>query len=209
MLVVPLYVQVTMSVSPATAGLYLVPAVIGNALGGLLTGYWIRRSGKYKAPTLVAAIISSFGHAALSILWTGPIGLLKSFFIFPGGLGTGISHSSIFVAIAAGTTVEEQAIATGGMYLCGSIGTLLGFTLGASVMRTVTEETAKRGLSSMPDGGQTIISKALADIGYIETLAEPIRDVIVRSYVLGFRTDFGSPPPSCDLSVTDTSQSLL
>lgn len=44
MYAVPLYFQVTKRVSNAVAGSYLVPAVVGNALGAILAGIVIKRS---------------------------------------------------------------------------------------------------------------------------------------------------------------------
>ncbi|KAI1086070.1 MFS general substrate transporter [Rostrohypoxylon terebratum] len=43
MVSVPLYFQVTQRSSSTVAGAHLMPAVIGNTIGGLLTGAWIRR----------------------------------------------------------------------------------------------------------------------------------------------------------------------
>lgn len=40
---VPLYFQVTAGASNTLAGLHLVPAVVGNAVGGLVAGSFIRR----------------------------------------------------------------------------------------------------------------------------------------------------------------------
>jgi hypothetical protein len=42
MVSIPLYFQVTANASVTAAGTRLVPAVIGNPVGGLLTGYAIR-----------------------------------------------------------------------------------------------------------------------------------------------------------------------
>jgi len=43
MSIVPVYFQVTNGASTGQAGAYLVPAILGNTLGGLLTGAWIKR----------------------------------------------------------------------------------------------------------------------------------------------------------------------
>lgn len=43
MVSVPLYFQVTKRSSSTVAGAHLMPAVIGNTVGGLLTGAWIRK----------------------------------------------------------------------------------------------------------------------------------------------------------------------
>lgn len=43
MFTVPLYFQVTANASATNAGAHLVPAVVGNAIGGLLSGIIIKR----------------------------------------------------------------------------------------------------------------------------------------------------------------------
>jgi hypothetical protein len=43
MLLVPLYFQVSAHASVTNAGAHLMPSVIGNAAGGLVTGYVIKR----------------------------------------------------------------------------------------------------------------------------------------------------------------------
>ena len=43
MFIVPPYFQVTAKASVTSAGAHLVPAVVGNALGGLLSGAIIKR----------------------------------------------------------------------------------------------------------------------------------------------------------------------
>lgn len=40
---VPLYFQTTQKMSATAAGAHLLPAVIGNAVGGILSGYFIRK----------------------------------------------------------------------------------------------------------------------------------------------------------------------
>lgn len=44
MYTVPLYFQVTARTSVTAAGTHLVPAVCGNAIGGLICGIYIKRS---------------------------------------------------------------------------------------------------------------------------------------------------------------------
>lgn len=43
MYIVPTYFQVMMNASTGVAGASMVPAVVGNTVGGLLTGYLIKR----------------------------------------------------------------------------------------------------------------------------------------------------------------------
>ncbi len=43
MMLVPIYFQVSAHASLTSAGMHLTPSVIGNAIGGLVTGYIIKR----------------------------------------------------------------------------------------------------------------------------------------------------------------------
>jgi hypothetical protein len=43
MMLIPIYFQVSAHTSVTTAGAHLMPAVIGNALGGILSGIVIKR----------------------------------------------------------------------------------------------------------------------------------------------------------------------
>lgn len=43
MFLVPLYFQVTLKASNSDAGARLIPSVVGNALGGILGGIWIKK----------------------------------------------------------------------------------------------------------------------------------------------------------------------
>jgi formate/nitrite transporter FocA (FNT family) len=45
MMLVPMYFQVSAHASVTTAGAHLMPSVVGNAVGGLITGAVIRRYG--------------------------------------------------------------------------------------------------------------------------------------------------------------------
>jgi hypothetical protein len=196
MFIVPLYFQVTMSAKPSIAGLYLVPAVVGNTVGGLACGSFVRKTGKYKLPTSIAAIVSALCHALIMVRWTGHTSSLESLYIFPGGLGTGISHSSTFIALQAATNEEEMAIATGGLYLFGNFGAMMGVSMASGVVRLVVEQVAQSGLQRDGFGAgeiKEIVEKALTDIGFVETLTGRARGDVVDAYVAASRANFGEP----------------
>jgi hypothetical protein len=98
---VPLYFQVTAGVSNTIAGLHLVPAVTGNAVGGVAAGIIIRRqvanntsvsflinyihrTGRYKAVILGSSILASVGYILLVIRWCGDTNWWESMYIAPG-----------------------------------------------------------------------------------------------------------------------------
>ncbi|EYE95188.1 MFS general substrate transporter [Aspergillus ruber CBS 135680] len=193
MVTVPLYWQVTKNASPAAAGFYLIPAIIGNTLGGLLTGRWIMRYRRYKLPIVVASVNSMFTFASIIIYWRGNTSPLESLLIFSGGFGTGIAHSAVFVSLANGVADEDIAIASSGFYLSGNIGGLIGGVLGVSAASAVHQVTLRRGLLTAfktNTNCKEIVRRALQDIRFVQNANERLRRLMLPAYIASFQAVF-------------------
>jgi hypothetical protein len=101
MYTVPLYFRVTQNSSNAVAGSHLFPAVIGNTVGGLLAGFVIQKTGRYKFLTILSSISSMSAYLLLIFRWKGDTSWLESLDIVPGGFGTGIAFSAAFIAMTS------------------------------------------------------------------------------------------------------------
>ncbi|TGO82225.1 hypothetical protein BPOR_0884g00020 [Botrytis porri] len=109
MMLVPIYFQITDHATFTTEGAHLMPSVMENAVGGLLTGYIIHRTaplipprtGHYK-PILLLGALSSLTSYALLLRWHGHTSFLESLYIIPGGFGNGIALSASFIGLTAG-----------------------------------------------------------------------------------------------------------
>jgi MFS family permease len=135
MFAVPLYFQVTANASSTVAGAHLVPAVFGNAVGGLISGVVIKRTGRYKALTLGATGGASLAYLLLILRWHGHTNWLESLYIFPGGFGSGIANSALFISIQAALDPRFAAIAASTLYLASSIGMLAGMAGVSAVLQ--------------------------------------------------------------------------
>lgn len=93
---VPLFWQATQKASAGESGLLLVPAFVGNTLGGLFSGYWIKRTGRFKLPTILGPLSGVFCMVLCMLFWNGKGGTWKAMSIFPAGFGMGIISSSAF-----------------------------------------------------------------------------------------------------------------
>jgi MFS family permease len=131
---VPLYFQITARASATLAGAHLGPAVIGNAIGGILSGVIIKRTGRYKLLTLVATLVAAFSYTLLILRWHGHIDWLESLYIVPGGFGTGIAQSALFIALQASVEKENMAVAASALYLSAGVGFVSGMAGVAAVL---------------------------------------------------------------------------
>ena len=150
---VPIYFQVTVNASSAVAGAHLFPAVFGNAVGGLISGAIIRKTGQYKALTLGATSIASLAYLLVILRWHGDTNWFEALYIFPGGFGTGIAYSTLFISIQAALDPGYAAIATSILYLASSIGTLGGMAGVSAVLQqslkvNLDEQLTRLGLSN-------------------------------------------------------------
>lgn len=132
MFTVPLYFQVSDRASSTVAGAHMIPAVAGNAIGGLTAGSYIRRTGNYKSILVAAGLIACISYLMQFLRWNGDTGFWESLYIVFGGLGSGSASAAAFVSMAAFLEPSEMAMATGGYSL------LLNFALTAGITSNYT-----------------------------------------------------------------------
>ncbi|MCJ1236560.1 hypothetical protein MMC14_004541 [Varicellaria rhodocarpa] len=178
MFTVPLYFQVTVRASVTNADAHLIPAVLGNAIGGLITA-------SYKALTIAGTMTSSAAYLLLIFFWHGGTSIWESLYIGPGGLGTGIVLATTFISLTAGVDESEMAIASTGLFLSANVGSLIGTSLASNVLRMSLRKGLDKRLRGFADR-DSIINRASSDLHYVLTLDGHVRDIVVNSYVHSF-----------------------
>ncbi|KAL8967332.1 MAG: hypothetical protein Q9197_005489 [Variospora fuerteventurae] len=181
---VPLYFQVTQDAKAASAGARLLPGLIAYALGGVIAGTIISRSGRYKLLGLTGPLISCSGFLLLFLRWRGHTNLLESFLIVPGDFGSGITQTTAFIALSAGIDKADTAVALTGYSVCQQLGVAIGMSTTAAILqsrvRAVLARTVGRG-----KGTRKIVERSISDIGYIQSLTGAVKAAIVSAYVDG------------------------
>jgi MFS family permease len=153
MMLVPMYFQVSAHATVTNAGAHLMPSVIGNAMGGLLTGLIIRRlyyfplistlgtnkyyrTGRYKSISILGAFSAIMSYLLMILRWHGHTSLLESLYIIPGGFGNGIALSASFIGLTAGVDPCQVAIASSGLFLSSNIGMVGGLSIAGAILQT-------------------------------------------------------------------------
>ncbi|KAH8906478.1 MFS general substrate transporter [Coniochaeta sp. PMI_546] len=185
---VPLYFQITARTSNAEAGAHLFPAVAGNCLGGLLSGVFIKRSGRYKILCTFATISSSICYLLLMLRWHGNTNWLESLYIMPGGFGTGIAQSALFISLQAVVNAEYMAPAVSMMYLSTRVSMMTGLVSSSATMRQFLRIGLKSRLDELGLDAvrrDKVIAKAISDVGYVSRTHGTLRQAVVGAYVDG------------------------
>jgi MFS family permease len=212
MFAVPLYFQVTSNVSNTVAGAHLVPAVVGNALGGIISGAVINRTGRYKVMVLIATISASIGYFLLIVRWHGSTNWFESLYIFPCGFAMGVVQSALFISVQAGIQPEFAAIAASMLYLTSPTGSVAGLAVASAVL----QGTLKQGLGQRLDKlgyderkKWAIIEQAVSNVHYIDKAKPSIAKAVVASYIEALTWTHGKLINRNLVTLTDPNSALI
>lgn len=186
MFAVPLYFQITSGSSNTIAGAHLIPAVVGNAVGGILSGVIIKRTGRYKALIILATTCSSSAYLLLILRWHGHTNWAESLYIIPGGFGTGIVQSALFISMQAAIDPAHAAVAASSLYLASSVGMVAGMAGVSAVLQEGLRYGLVKRLSGIgfEDGKiLRIVGQAMRDVHYISHARPEVVGAVVESYI--------------------------
>ncbi|RMD40225.1 hypothetical protein DV735_g4906, partial [Chaetothyriales sp. CBS 134920] len=178
----PLYYQLAANSGVADSGARLVPAVTGNAVAGLLCGYVISKTGRYKSITIMASVLAMTGYTLITLRWRGSTSWAETMYIFLGGFGSGALSSTPFVHLAASLELEDMAIAGTVLYSFMSIFSLVGIQLATSSLHFRLRSSLEAGLSGVKHR-QKIIDLAISNIGAVHQLQGRIKEIVVHAYL--------------------------
>jgi predicted MFS family arabinose efflux permease len=179
---VSLYFQAVQGKSASEAGVWLLPSILGSVLGSVFGGLLIQVSGKYYTVTVGAYFAMLLGTTTVTLM-TGVIkqsttGIAIGLLLASAGNGMGITTS--LVALIANAGHEDQAIATAVSYLFRSLGSVVGLSVGS----TIIQDTLRKSLRSRLSGhdAEKIIRKVRESLSYVKELDPPTRIIVRGSY---------------------------
>ncbi|KAH8690581.1 efflux pump antibiotic resistance protein [Talaromyces proteolyticus] len=185
MYTIPLYFQVTGRASTSSAGAHLVPAVVGNAVAGIVAGVFIKRTGRYRGLTIVAGLIAAVTYILEYFRWNGNTNWWESLYIIPGGIGTSIAQAASFVSMTSRLEQSDIAMATSGIFLLSQVGVSASITANNAALESEFKNQLQRKITG--EGAEHIIERILSDVSYINQLTGNLREIVVSSYVQGLK----------------------
>lgn len=148
---IPIYFQVAERETVAQAGSRIVPVVIGNALGTILSGRLISKTKRYKFLTAFANSIAFVGFLLMLLRWHGSTNWAESLYVSLPGVGMGIIQSATFIHLAASVDHSEMAIAGTTWFLAQNIGSLIGASISTSLINSVIKMSLQKSLAGFDD----------------------------------------------------------
>ncbi|KAI5121636.1 hypothetical protein M0805_001164 [Coniferiporia weirii] len=183
-----LYLQAAGGFSAAQAGLGLLPAVFGGVTGSLSSGLVMQRTGKYYWLTVGAYSAEVIGTGLITLstwmrrgLGATEVGLL----VMSMGNGTGLTTT--LIAIIANAAPEDQAIATAISYLFRSLGSVLGISVGSTLVQNALRTNLRSRLAGQDVDVDGIVERARTSLASLATLPPAIQVIVRASYAEAVR----------------------
>lgn len=148
---IPIYFQVVGRESISISGTRILPIVLGNASGTVLSGHFITRYKRYKVMTAIGNVVGFVGFLIIFLRWRGSTRWYESVFVALPGMGMGIMQSTTFVHLAASLEQSEIAIAGSSWFLAQNVGILIGSSLSTATINRRTSALLDTYLDGIED----------------------------------------------------------
>ncbi|KAF7359047.1 MFS general substrate transporter [Mycena sanguinolenta] len=181
----PLYFTAARLRTSANAGAHLIPNSVFVAIGSLLAGWYMRKTGRYWNFQAIASLGLLVANLILASWnpdtpeWVLYITLAPSGFAFASVLTTTL------LALIASVPRDDIPLATGISYLFRTMGQVLGVSLSATLTQTLLARNLRARIAD-----EDTVAKILDSTAYIHTLPADLQVKATTSWALALRTVF-------------------
>ncbi|PIA14073.1 MFS general substrate transporter [Coemansia reversa NRRL 1564] len=181
---IPMFYNVVENTSSTTAGIYLLPFVIGIMITSIGTGFLVMRYGKYRPYMWAGTVICTLGLGLLGLLDRDSSLAIRICFLLIAGLGVGAFIQLSLIAGQAAVPPEDMATTTAVLTFFRSTGSVFGM----AVMQAIMSSNLRQTLKTVRGGFfryNEIISSSLDNpsIIYEPIVPEELREGIINAYM--------------------------
>ena len=199
----PLYLQVVKGNSATSAGLKLIPLMLGIVSMSIFSGKRITATGKYKIFPILGAAIMTLGLILMSTLnETTAFGVLSIYAIMVGA-GLGLSMQTIVIALQNSVDFQDMGIATSSNTFFRSLGGAFGTAIFGTIFSNrvayylqdniaALQSTDPQSLKEFDPAKLEVIT---TNTSVISTLPPVIRDTVLHSFAQTFHVVFLAAAP--------------
>ncbi|KAJ7616526.1 member of the major facilitator superfamily [Roridomyces roridus] len=177
---VSLFYQAVLGKSASEVGFWLIPSVCSGVVGSLFGGLVIQASGRYYWIT-VAAYVTMVMGMLLTVFEAGvveksAVGVAMGRSTSHCGKCTNFLHSLIALISNAGPA--DQAMATAGSYLFRSLGSVVGLSIGSTLLQTSLRSSLREKLTHVDLDIDEIVRRVRESLTYIDQLDPEVAAVV-------------------------------
>ena len=194
----PLYMQVVKGYSATSAGLKLIPLMLGIVSTSIMSGKLITKHGHYKRYPVMGTAIMTIGILAMYSLQIDTPYWKLSIFAIMVGAGLGLSMQTIVIAVQNSVDFKDMGAATSSNTFFRSLGSVFGTALFGSILTNRLSHYLASGFQELaaknPAAVAAVDPAKLKEIqnnsSLIKTLPADIQHTVLTAFVDSFHVVF-------------------
>jgi MFS family permease len=199
----PLYLQVVKSDSATTAGLKLIPLMLGIVSMSIFSGKRISQTGHYKIYPIVGLSIMTVGLLLMSTIGINTSFPVLAFFAILIGAGLGLSMQTIVIALQNSIEMRDMGVGVSAntffRSLGGSVGTaVFGSILGAKLATNLNSGFADLAKAN-PQAAAAVTPQQIEGLkentALIASLPPVVKETVLNAFVNSFHVVFLTAAP--------------
>ena len=199
----PLYLQVVKTNSATSAGLKLIPLMLGIVSMSIFSGKKISSTGKYKLFPILGCGIMTIGLILMSTLTENTSFSVLSIYAVLVGAGLGLSMQTIVIALQNSVSFQDMGVATSSNTFFRSLGGAFGTAVFGTIFSNRVAYYLQDGIMNLQSTDPQSLAgfdSAKLDLittntSIITTLPPAIRDTVLHSFAQTFQVVFLAAAP--------------
>lgn len=199
----PLYMQVVKGYSASSAGLKLIPMMLGIVTMSIYSGKAISKHGHYKRFPVVGAVIMTIGIMMMTRLEINTPYWQVAIYAVLVGMGLGLSMQTIVIALQNSVGMRDMGVATSSNTFFRSLGSVFGTALFGSILTNRLTHYMQTGFTDLaknnPTAAASIDPSALKSLANNSTLIHhlpaDVQQVVLQAFVNSFHVVFYAAAP--------------
>lgn len=172
---IPVYAQGVMGVNASQSGLILMPLMLGMIVMGMVAGFLVTKTGRYKEVILAGAALMIAGYVWLTRLGYGshPLELTGAMTVF--GIGLGLAMQQYTLIVQNNARRQDLGVATSSIQFFRNVGSTVGIAIFGTVMASTLPGAIAQHLPPEAAGQvANIDAGSVLDPSVLATLPEPV-----------------------------------
>ena len=194
----PLYMQVVKGYSATSAGIKLIPLMLGILVASISSGKMITKHGHYKRFPIAGTLIMTLGIALMYRLQVNTPYWQISIYAVLVGFGLGLCMQTLVIAVQNSVEMKDMGVATSSNTFFRSLGSVFGTALFGSILTNrvthyMAENFAKFAQTN-PEVAGSVPKSTLAELqsntALLKVLDPQVQAVVLDAFVKSFHMVF-------------------
>jgi EmrB/QacA subfamily drug resistance transporter len=194
----PLYMQVVKGYSATSAGIKLIPLMLGILVASISSGKMITKHGHYKRYPIAGTLIMTLGVALMYTLQIDTAYWQVAIYAVLVGFGLGLCMQTLVIAVQNSVDMKDMGVATSSNTFFRSLGSVFGTALFGSILTNrvghyMAENFAKFAQEN-PEVAGSVDPKVMGELqtntALLKVLDPQVQQVVLDAFVKSFHVVF-------------------